>query len=29
VETRQLIEAYNDAWNRQDLAALCALHADD
>ena len=27
--TRKLIEAYDDAWNRQDLAALCAFHADD
>ena len=26
-ETRRLIEAYNDAWNRQDLDAICALHA--
>ena len=28
-ETRRLIEAYNDAWNRQDLDALGAFHADD
>jgi ketosteroid isomerase-like protein len=27
-ETRQVIEAYNDAWNRQDLDGLCAFHAD-
>jgi ketosteroid isomerase-like protein len=27
VETRELIETYNDAWNRQDLDALCAFHA--
>ena len=29
VTTRELIEAYNDAWNRQDLDALCSFHADD
>jgi ketosteroid isomerase-like protein len=23
---RALIDAYNDAWNRQDLDALCAFH---
>ena len=28
-DTRRLIEAYNDAWNRQDLDALCSYHADD
>jgi steroid delta-isomerase-like uncharacterized protein len=28
-ETRRVIEAYDDAWNRQDLDALCAFHADD
>ena len=28
-ETRRLIEAYDEAWNRQDLDALCAFHADD
>ena len=27
--TRALIEAYNDAWNRQDVDALAAFHADD
>ena len=27
--TRGLVGAYNDAWNRQDLDGLCALHADD
>ena len=27
--SRELIEAYDDAWNRQDLDALCAFHADD
>ena len=26
---RDLIGAYDDAWNRQDLDALCAFHADD
>jgi steroid delta-isomerase-like uncharacterized protein len=25
----ELIGAYDDAWNRQDLDALCAFHADD
>jgi ketosteroid isomerase-like protein len=24
---RELIGRYNDAWNRQDLDAVCALHA--
>jgi len=28
-EARALIESYDAAWNRQDLDALCALHADD
>ena len=27
--TRALIESYNDAWNRQDLDAIAAAHADD
>jgi steroid delta-isomerase-like uncharacterized protein len=27
--TRELIDAYDDAWNRQDLDAVCALHAED
>jgi ketosteroid isomerase-like protein len=27
--TRALIESYNDAWNRQDLDAVCSLHAED
>jgi taurine dehydrogenase small subunit len=27
--TRALIDAYNEAWNRQDLDAIDALHADD
>jgi steroid delta-isomerase-like uncharacterized protein len=26
---RELIKAYDAAWNRQDLDALCAFHADD
>ena len=26
---RDLIGAYDDAWNRQDLDELCAFHADD
>jgi taurine dehydrogenase small subunit len=26
VQARELIDAYNDAWNRQDLDALCAFH---
>jgi len=28
-EVSALIEAYDAAWNRQDLDALCAFHADD
>ena len=28
-ERRELIDAYDEAWNRQDLDALCAFHADD
>jgi steroid delta-isomerase-like uncharacterized protein len=28
-EVRALIEAYDEAWNRQDLDALCSLHTDD
>jgi steroid delta-isomerase-like uncharacterized protein len=28
-DVRELIERYNDAWNRHDLDALCALHAPD
>jgi len=27
--TRELIAAYDEAWNRQDLDALCAFHTDD
>jgi taurine dehydrogenase small subunit len=26
---RALIEAYDAAWNRQDLDALCSFHTDD
>ena len=26
--TLRLIEAYNDAWNRQDLDAVCSFHAN-
>ena len=26
---RELIEAYDAAWNRQDLDGLCAFHTDD
>ena len=29
IDLRSLIEAYNDAWNRQDLEALASMHADD
>jgi steroid delta-isomerase-like uncharacterized protein len=28
-DLRTLIDRYNDAWNRQDLDAICALHAPD
>src|SRR5580693_3056 len=27
-EIRSLIDAYDDAWNRQDLDAIAAMHAD-
>jgi len=27
-ETRSLIEAYNGAWNAQDIDAVCSFHAD-
>ena len=27
MEVRDLISSYNDAWNTQDLDAICALHA--
>jgi uncharacterized protein (TIGR02246 family) len=26
---RALIDAYNDAWNRQDLDAVASMHADE
>ena len=26
---RELIDSYNDAWNRQDLDAVASMHADD
>jgi ketosteroid isomerase-like protein len=29
VDTKALIESYNDAWNRQDLDAVCSFHADE
>ena len=29
MNTKALIETYNEAWNRQDLDALCAFHADE
>jgi uncharacterized protein (TIGR02246 family) len=28
-EVRSLIDAYNDAWNRQDLDAIMSMHTDD
>ena len=28
-DTRALIDAYNDAWNAQDLDGLCRFHADE
>jgi ketosteroid isomerase-like protein len=28
-QTRALIEAYDEAWNRQDLDAVCSFHADE
>jgi ketosteroid isomerase-like protein len=28
-QARRLIEAYNEAWNRQDLEAVCSFHADE
>ncbi len=27
--TRAIIDRYNDAWNRQDIDAIAAIHADD
>ncbi len=29
MDSRALIDAYNEAWNAQDLDGLCAFHADD
>ena len=29
MKVRELIERYNDAWNRQDLDAIAAMHAPD
>ena len=29
MDVRELIERYNDAWNRQDLDAITAMHAPD
>jgi taurine dehydrogenase small subunit len=29
VDARGLIDAYNEAWNAQDLDTLCAFHADE
>ena len=29
IEVAELIGRYNDAWNRQDLDAIAALHHDD
>ena len=26
---QELIDRYNDAWNRQDVAAIAAMHTDD
>jgi ketosteroid isomerase-like protein len=26
---REVLSAYDEAWNRQDLDGLCAFHADD
>ena len=28
-DLRALIDAYNDAWNRQDLDAIASMHHDD
>ena len=28
-DLRALIDRYNDAWNRQDLDAICSMHAPD
>ena len=29
MEIGDLIDAYNDAWNRQDIDAVASMHADD
>ena len=29
MEIGELIDAYNDAWNRQDIDAVASMHADD
>src|SRR3954454_5035272 len=29
MDVRALIDAYNDAWNRQDLDAVASMHAED
>src|SRR3954469_18925422 len=29
MDIRALIDAYNEAWNRQDLDAVASLHTDD
>jgi ketosteroid isomerase-like protein len=29
MELRDLIDTYNDAWNRQDLDAVASMHDDD
>jgi uncharacterized protein (TIGR02246 family) len=29
MDLRALIDAYNDAWNRQDLDAVASMHDDD
>ena len=29
MDSRGLIDAYNEAWNAQDLDRLCSFHADD
>ncbi|HEY2936452.1 MAG TPA: nuclear transport factor 2 family protein [Gaiellaceae bacterium] len=28
-DLRALVDRYNDAWNRQDLDAICSMHAPD
>jgi ketosteroid isomerase-like protein len=29
MDVRELIDRYNDAWNRHDVDAICAMHTDD